>query len=276
MAAPEMAAPEMMTAPEMAAPEMMTAPEMAAPEAARELAARAGLELRRREKDGALELAGDGMGLAADLAQLLPRLQPDRLGRELLVRAARVRGVGRPTAVDATAGLGEDSLLLAAAGFEVTLYERDPVIAALLADALERASNEPQLTGIVARMRLVEGDSVAGLRAMGERGERPDVVFLDPMFPERRKSAAVKKKFQLLHRLERPCDDEAELLGAALAAHPRKVVVKRPPKGPFLAGARPSHQLAGKAVRYDVIVPPPGRAASNAIPAGPGPREERP
>ncbi len=262
-----------MAAPEMAAPEMMTAPEMAAPEAARELAARVGLELRRREKDGALVLAGDDMELAADLARLLPRLRPDRLGRELLVRAARVRGVGRPTAVDATAGLGEDSLLLAAAGFEVTLYERDPVIAALLADALERASNEPQLKDIVARMRLVEGDSVSALRALSAP---PDVVFLDPMFPERRKSAAVKKKFQLLHRLERPCDDEAELLAAALAARPRKVVIKRPPKGPWLAGAKPSHQLTGKAVRYDVIVPPPGRAASNAIPAGPGPREERP
>ena len=98
-----------------------------------------------------------------------------------------------------------------------------------------------------------EGDSVAALRAMGAA---PDVVFLDPMFPERTKSAAVKKKFQLLHRLERPCEDERELLDAALAAGPRKVVIKRPPKGPCLAGVKPSHAVAGKAVRYDVIVPP--------------------
>lgn len=224
------------------------------PEVEAALAA-SGLELRRAD-DGALVLAGEGMELRADLAGMVPRLRPDRLGRELLVRAARVRGVDAPTAVDATAGLGEDALLLAGAGFSVTLFERDPVIAALLADALERATDEPALAGAVARMRLVEGDSVAGLRAMGERGERPDVVFLDPMFPERRKSAAVRKKFQLLHRLERPCADEEALLGAALAAGPRKVVVKRPPKGPWLAGARPSYALAGKAVRYDVLVPP--------------------
>ena len=208
----------------------------------------------RRDAEG-LALVGDGMVLRADFARLLPRLRPDRLGRELLVRAARVRGAEAPTAVDATAGLGEDSLLLAAAGFAVTMFEQDPVIAALLRDALERAANEPQLAGVVARMALVEGDSVTGLR---ELGFSPDVVFLDPMFPERTKSAAVKKKFQLLHHLERPCDNEDELLDAALAARPRKIVIKRPPKGPWLAGAKPSHSLAGKAVRYDVIVPPRG------------------
>ena len=211
-----------------------------------------GLELRR-DAEG-LALVGDGMVLRADFARLMPRLRPDRLGRELLVRAARVRGVESPTAVDATAGLGEDSLLLAAVGFAVTLFEQDPVSAALLRDALERAAVEPQLADIVARMTLVEGDSVAGLR---ELGFSPDVVFLDPMFPERTKSAAVKKKFQLLHRLERPCDNEGELLDAAISARPRKIVIKRPPKGPWLAGAKPSHALAGKAVRYDVIVPPP-------------------
>lgn len=207
----------------------------------------------RRDAEG-LALVGDGMVLRADLTRLLPRLRPDRLGRELLVRAARVRGVEAPTAVDATAGLGEDSLLLAAAGFTVTMYERDPVIAALLRDALERAAAVPALAGACARMTLVEGDSIDGLRSLDAA---PDVVFLDPMFPERTKSAAVKKKFQLLHHLERPCDNEGEMLDAALAARPRKVVIKRPPKGPLLAGARPSYQVTGKAVRYDVIVPPP-------------------
>ena len=211
-----------------------------------------GLELRR--DDEGLALVGDGMVLRADFLRLLPRLRPDRLGRELLVRAARVRGVEAPTAVDATAGLGEDSLLLAAAGFTVTMFEKDPVIAALLRDALERATSDPQLAGVAAHMTLVEGDSVAGLR---ELDFSPDAVFLDPMFPERTKSAAVKKKFQLLHHLERPCDNEEELLDAALAARPRKIVIKRPPKGPWLAGAKPSHSIAGKAVRYDVIVPPP-------------------
>ena len=210
-----------------------------------------GLELREDERG--LSLAGRGMELRGDFSQLLPRLRPDRLHRELLVRAARVRGVDAPIAVDATAGLGEDALLLAAAGFEVTLCERDAVIAALLADALRRASADPRLADIVARMRLVEGDAT---RTLGQLAECPDVVFLDPMFPERRKRGATNKKLQLFQELESPCEDEEALMAAALGARPRKVVVKRPLKGPHLAGVKPSSSLVGKVVRYDVIVPP--------------------
>ena len=209
-----------------------------------------GLALERRP-DG-LVLVGEGMELRGDLTRLLPRLRPDRLSRELLVRAARVRGVVAPTAVDATAGLGEDSLLIAAAGFAVTLCERDPVIAALLRDALERAASVPELAAAVARMQLVEGDAI---ELLGALDTPPDVVFLDPMFPERRRRAATNKKLQLFQRLERPCEDEDALMAAALAARPRKVVVKRPLKGPHLAEAKPSSSLAGKVVRYDIYVP---------------------
>lgn len=196
---------------------------------------------------------GEGMELRGDFARLLPRLRQDRLHRELLVRVARVRGVDAPTAVDATAGLGEDALLLAAAGFSVTLCERDPVIAALLADTLLRARDDERLAEVAARMRLVEGDAIETLASLDEA---PDVVFLDPMFPERRRRASTNKKLQLFQVLERPCEDEEALMAAALAARPRKVVVKRPLKGPHLAGVKPSSSLSGKVVRYDVIVPP--------------------
>lgn len=208
-----------------------------------------GLELRRDERG--LALVGRGMELRGDFAHMLPRLRQDRLSKELLVRAARVRGVEHPSVVDATAGLGEDSLLLAAAGFKVTLCERDPVIAALLRDTLERATRDDRLAEITARMTLIEGDAVATLAAMTEV---PDVVFLDPMFPEKRKRAATNKKLQLFQQLERPCEDEEALMQAALAVHPRKVVVKRPLKGPYLAGVKPSSSLTGKVVRYDIVV----------------------
>ena len=204
-----------------------------------------------RDEQG-LALAYGGMVLRGDFSKMLPRLRADRLARELLVRAARVRGVDAPTAVDATAGSGEDSLLLAAAGFTVTLIERDPAIAALLADALARAGQDPRLAEIVERMQLIEGDAVEVLPALGFS---PHVVFLDPMFPAKRKDAATNKKLQILQVLEKPCDNEEALLAAALAAHPRKVVVKRPLKGPALAGAKPSSSLSGKVVRFDIIVP---------------------
>lgn len=210
-----------------------------------------GLELL--ETADGLALIGDGMELRADFRDMLPRLKQGRLQQELLVRAAKVKGAESPIAVDATAGFGQDSLLLAAAGFHVLLFERNPVIAALLRDALRRASGIPGLSDAVSRMEFAEGDS---MDALPKLSFAPDVVYLDPMFPERTKSAAVKKKFQLLHRLERPCEEPEALLRLSLEAHPRKVVIKRPPKGPFLANAKPSYSLSGKAVRYDVIVPP--------------------
>lgn len=209
-----------------------------------------GLELRRDEQG--LALVADGVELRGDFARMLPRLRPDRLSKELLVRAARVRGVEKPVAVDATAGLGEDSLLLAAVGFSVVLYERDAVIAALLEDALARALDDSRLADVASRMTLVKGDSARLLAGMDTS---PDVVFLDPMFPERRRKAATNKKLQLFQRLERPCDNETELLQAAMATYPRKVVVKRPLKGPYLAGVKPSSSLMGKVVRYDIVVP---------------------
>ena len=201
--------------------------------------------------ENGLSLERDGLVIRGDFGAMLPRLKTNNLGGELLVRAAKGKSGETGTAVDATAGLGEDSFLLAAAGFSVRLYERDPVICALLADALDRAAREEALAGIVARMTLCEEDSVTALPALGFA---PDVIYLDPMFPERQKSALVKKKFQLLHFLEPPCDDGEALLAAALAAKPRKIIVKRPLKAEFLAGVKPSHTLSGKAIRYDVIV----------------------
>ena len=238
---------------------------------ARRLARRFGCAVTSGEESGShpvhllvgaegLSLVGAGMTMHGDLARLAPRLRHDKLGRELLVKAAKVKGlsdarepgVARLLAVDATAGMGEDSLLLAAAGFEVLMFERNPVIAALLADALRRAADVPELAEAVSRMHLRCEDSIGALCRM-ER--EVAVVLLDPMFPARTKSAAVKKKFQLLHMIEQPCSDEESLLEAARAVRPRKIVVKRPPKGPYLAGAKPAHSLEGKAVRYDVIVP---------------------
>lgn len=198
------------------------------------------------------------------LERMASRLRPNNLHRELLVRAAKIRGAGGEplTAIDATAGLGEDALLLAAAGFRLVLFERDPAIAALLGDALREAAASPdvRVAEAVGRMRMIEGDAIEGLGQLDRVAgleEPPAVVYLDPMFPARRKSAATNKKMQLFRSLENPCteEDAEALLAAAIAAGPRKVVVKRPLKGPYLAGVRPSYSLAGKVVRYDVIVP---------------------
>ena len=204
-------------------------------------------------EDG-VELHADGQTLKGDFTRMLPRLKAGNLSKELLVRAARIKGASDTlTAIDATAGLGEDSLLLAAAGFQVKLYERNPVVYELLNDAVKRAANIPELADIVAQMQVFYGDSVQGMSGLETP---PDVILLDPMFPARQKSALVKKKLQTIQKLELPCLDEEELIFAAMGARPKKLIVKRPPKGPWLAGIKPDHSVEGKAVRYDCFVSP--------------------
>ena len=212
-----------------------------------------------RETDAGLTLVGDNMELRCDFEEMLPRIKPGRLQQELLVKAAKIKGAQSPTAIDCTAGLGQDSFLLAAAGFTVRMFERDETIAALLEDGLTRASNNPMISSVAKRMSLEHSDSLQYLESLAQSSEQaPDVIYLDPMFPARQKSAAVKKKFQLLHALEKPCDEAEEdaLIRAAFAAGSRKVVIKRPVKGGHLAGIKPSYSITGKAVRYDVLVPP--------------------
>ena len=204
--------------------------------------------------EAGLALVGEGQVLRGDFTRMLPRIKAGRLSSELLVKAAKIKKAeGELTAVDATAGLGEDSLLLAAAGFNVTLYERNPLVYELLKDALDRAALSPELAPVVARMNAVHADSVAGMRVLETS---PDVILLDPMFPARQKSALVKKKLQMIQKLERPCDDEIGLLLAAMEARPKKLIIKRPPKGDYLAGLKPDHSIEGKAVRFDCFVSP--------------------
>lgn len=209
-----------------------------------------GLELKYTE-DG-LTLTDGKLSIMVDFKDMLPRLKQSNLQNEMQVKAARIKGQPMPQKIiDATAGFGEDSLILAAAGFEVDLYEFDDIIALLLEDGLDRAKNIPELAPIVARMHFHHADSI---QAMQNLDYLPDSILLDPMFPSRSKSAMIKKKFQLLQKIESPCSVEEELLNAAIAANPKRIIIKRPLKGPFLADKKPSYSLEGKAIRYDCFV----------------------
>ncbi len=211
-----------------------------------------GKGLALSQGDSGLFLTDGKLEIMADFREMMPRLKQSNLQREMLVKAARIKGQEMPQRlVDATAGFADDSLILAAAGFQVRMYEYDQVIAALLQDAMERARQIPELTDAVSRMELVCGDSVEGMKNLDYK---PDIVLLDPMFPARQKSALIKKKFQLIQRLESPCTTEEDLLEAAMVADPKRIVIKRPLKGPFLAGRKPSYSLEGKAIRYDCFV----------------------
>ena len=198
-----------------------------------------------------LYLEGGGLKIRGDFSSMIDRIRPEKLAGELLIKAVKQKGNETPTVLDATAGMGEDSLLLAAWGCKVFLYESDHIIASLLRDAMKKADKYPRIGQAVSKMTLFEEDSIS---AMKNLKEPVDVIYLDPMFPERQKSGLIKKKFQLLQKLEAPCTNEEDLLNAAMAANPSKIVIKRPLKGPFLAGVKPAYSLKGKAIRYDVIL----------------------
>ena len=136
-------------------------------------------------------------------------------------------------------------------GYEVTLYEQNPVVAALLKDAIRRAKKNQILKDIAGRMKVVEADSV---ECMSKLLDPVDVIYLDPMFPARQKSSLINKKLQLIQKLEPPCSEETDLFDAALKVCPSRIIVKRPLKSECLAGREPSYTLKGKAIRYDCYV----------------------
>lgn len=174
---------------------------------------------------------------------------------ELLGRAV---GAGKRETlhvVDATAGLGRDSFVLADSGCQVTLLERSPLVHALLRDGLQRARDggDDWLRSVVARMELVGADACDWLRQLAAP---VDVIYLDPMFPERRKSARVKKEMWLFQTLLETEGDgvstDGKLLSLALESAVYRVVVKRPLKAAPLDMRKPGFSLKGKAVRFDV------------------------
>lgn len=157
--------------------------------------------------------------------------------------------------LDATAGLGQDAFVLASLGCRVSLFERNPVIHALLADGLARAALNMDCAPIIDRMTLRAGSSIDWLTNAEEASEAPsvaDVIYLDPMFPHRDKSALVKKEMQVFRTVVGDDDDSEALLKAALATATYRVVVKRPRKAPAIPGPEPSARVEGKSSRYDI------------------------
>ncbi len=176
--------------------------------------------------------------------------------KEMLLRAIGYRRDNPPAVLDATGGLGKDCFLMAGHGCVVHVLERNRIVFALLQDGLRRAAEHPDTAAIADSIRLTMQDSEDYLNALADGEKKYDVVYLDPMFPERSKSALVKKEMQMLQKLLDPQNDSARLVSTALAAAGRRVVVKRPGKAPPLTGPAPSHSLTGRTTRYDVYMVP--------------------
>ena len=205
-----------------------------------------------------LHLCANGMKMQPDWQAEIPRLKRASLKSEMLARACNL--AEKPQLIDATAGLGHDSLLMAHLGATVTLVERHPILFTLLEDSHTRAKGDPFLTTVVQRIHLVFSDSSAYLKQQDQQQQHVDVVYLDPMFPQRdqnqnavKKQAQVKKQMQLLHLLL-PEDGEMDLGDQLLPLAQKiakRVVVKRPRLAVFLNDQVTHHQWQGDACRFD-------------------------
>lgn len=211
-----------------------------------------GARLELRVLRGESSLIG-GHGVASELLKIDTASGPGRSLSQPMVKAVgiRKRQAYRPVVFDATAGLGEDGWLLASLGCQVRMCERSAVTHALLVDGLARAAQvKPD---VAARVCVTLGDGVEMLEALvcGPAEARPDVVYLDPMFPAGRKTAE-RKAMRVLRLVSGDDGDAARLLEAALRAARRRVVVKRPLRGEALSGREAMVVHKGKSLRFDV------------------------
>lgn len=171
---------------------------------------------------------------------------------ELILRAVGIKVNQTLKVLDATAGLGIDGILLASFGCDVTMLERSPIVAALLRDGLERAQQTERWKNMKVSLHTTDAHNFLQQLALKKRTQLPDVVYLDPMFPERKKSALVKKEMRLLQAIVGKDVDADQLLYDALRCAKKRVVVKRPKLAPHLAGQMPDNIYRGRTGRYDV------------------------
>ena len=169
---------------------------------------------------------------------------------EVVSKAIGCKPYYRPKVLDATAGMGRDSLIMALLGCEVIMQERNFVIFQLLKNALEHFKRDQNYSEVSTRISLSQKNSIESFSDL----EDIDVIYLDPMFPVRKKSALVKKEMRLFKLLAGEDPDADHLLKNALNSSAKRVVVKRPKGAPILAGKKPSHEIVAKKFRYDVYI----------------------
>ncbi|MES4614946.1 MAG: 16S rRNA (guanine(1516)-N(2))-methyltransferase RsmJ [Ewingella sp.] len=172
---------------------------------------------------------------------------------EAVAKAVGVKGSYLPNVVDATAGLGRDAFVLASLGCHVRMLERNPVVAALLDDGLERGYRDAEIgPWLRERMTLLHASS---LTALSELTPKPEVVYLDPMYPHKQKSALVKKEMRVFQGLVGPDEDADGLLEPARRLATKRIVVKRPDYAPPMADIAAQAAVVTKSHRFDIYTP---------------------
>lgn len=215
-----------------------------------------------------LSLLKDGLSVAPEWDKLQRRVVSAGRKSELILRAAKISADSQ--VIDATAGFGHDSLILASTGAQVTMLEQEPLMALLLFSEQQRMSAQPNWQKLMARLTIINTDALSYFAQLQknttDQAIAVNVVYLDPMFPEDSyqdsktgKGAKVGKQMQALHHLAHPptLDEEMALLNKAQAVVADnqegrgRVIVKRPQQAPFLAQQNPDESWHNAAVRFD-------------------------
>ncbi len=180
------------------------------------------------------------------------RLQHNLTIHQPLAKAIGIKTGFRPSVIDATAGLGGDSFVLASLGCRVTMIERSPIIGALLSDGLKRAEKNVKCRAIIQkRLNLVIMDAAPYMTTIMEK---PYAIYLDPMYPHRNKSALNKIDMRIIRNMVGDDMDSSILLSQALKTATNRVVVKRPKGAPTINSAKPNHIISMKNGRFDVYL----------------------
>ena len=221
--------------------------------------------LRRDDQAGAALrlIRPDGIDLYVDFVhgKARHRARESGFGAHALIKALGVKHFVRqhsdyPKIIDATGGLGQDAWALASAGCRLTIFERHPLIHALLADGLARAAADPATRDIAARLMLIRADAEQGIGRPGS--QTAHAIYLDPMYPPRRRKAASKKGMQFLHELLGPASAEQSpsLLLSTIVSGVSRVVVKRPKGATCLPGTEQHKgqlsEVQSPNTRYDI------------------------
>lgn len=181
------------------------------------------------------------------------RLKQCKHSGEHLIRACGLTKIKDAHVVDACGGFGEDGMLLAVFAKKVTMFERHEHVFDTLNEALHDARKHPDTSSIARRISLWYEDAIEALTWIKEP---VDIIYIDPIFPESKKSALNKEKMRQLKQIVGDDLDAHELLDSALRVALRRVVVKRPRKAPpiFSPYQKPSYSISGKSNRFDVYV----------------------
>jgi 16S rRNA (guanine1516-N2)-methyltransferase len=188
---------------------------------------------------------------------LMVEIEP-RLGEQRSYPAAKqgalAQALGKSkTVLDATTGWGQDSLSIFRMGYQLRCMERSTVMAVLLSNGFNRLAQQDWFQKCQLTVpELIVGDAI---EQFGHLDTAPDCIYLDPMFPpKRKKSALAKKSMQVLHELIGQDEDKQQLFNAALQATAKRLVVKSPDHAPPLGNLKPSQQIKTKLLRYDIYL----------------------